>query len=42
MSGAFPKKVFGWSDKKSDMPYTEFQLGGESIAGGMEMTPMVS
>lgn len=41
----FYKKVFGWGDKKSDMgegmEYTEFQLGGESIAGGMEMNPMV-
>jgi hypothetical protein len=23
------------------MPYTEFQLGGESIASGMEINPMV-
>jgi predicted enzyme related to lactoylglutathione lyase len=44
----FYKKVFGWSDKKSEMggspdspPYTEFQLQGESIAGAMEMNPMV-
>jgi predicted enzyme related to lactoylglutathione lyase len=42
----FYEKVFGWSAKRSDMgegnpPYTEFQLGGESIAGGMEMMPMV-
>jgi len=42
----FYKAVFGWTDKKSDMgegapPYTEFQLGGVSIAGGMEMNPMV-
>jgi predicted enzyme related to lactoylglutathione lyase len=42
----FYNKVFGWTDKKSEMgegapPYTEFQLGGESIAGGMEMNPMV-
>src|SRR6266540_852792 len=37
----FYKKLFGWGDKKSEMsegqPYTEFLLGGESIAGGMEM-----
>ncbi len=42
----FYNKVFGWTDRKSEMgegapPYTEFQLGGESIAGGMEMNPMV-
>ena len=41
----FYKKVFGWGDKKSDMgegvQYTEFQVAGESIAGGMEMNPMV-
>ena len=38
----FYQRVFGWSDKTSPMgegqpPYTEFQLGGTSIAGGMEM-----
>jgi predicted enzyme related to lactoylglutathione lyase len=42
----FYRQVFGWTDKKSEMgegapPYTEFQVGGESIAGGMEMNPMV-
>jgi predicted enzyme related to lactoylglutathione lyase len=42
----FYTKVFGWAAKKSEMgegapPYTEFQLGGESIAGGMEMNAMV-
>ena len=42
----FYKKVFGWSEKKSPIgegqgEYTEFQLGGESIGGGMEMNPMV-
>ena len=42
----FYRKVFGWTDKTSEMgegapPYTEFQVGGESIAGGMEMNPMV-
>src|SRR5205814_9326851 len=37
--------LFGWTVKKSDMgdqpPYTEFQLEGESVAGGWEMNPMV-
>jgi len=42
----FYQKVFGWTHKKSEMgpdapPYTEFHLGGESIAGGQEMQPMV-
>jgi predicted enzyme related to lactoylglutathione lyase len=42
----FYKKVFGWGDKKSAMgegqgEYTEFLVNGESIAGGMEMNPMV-
>ena len=42
----FYKKLFGWGEKKTpgqgDNPeYTEFQLGGKSIAGGMEMNPMV-
>lgn len=42
----FYQKVFGWSPKKSEMgegqpPYTEFQLGGESIAGAMEMNPQI-
>jgi predicted enzyme related to lactoylglutathione lyase len=42
----FYKKVFGWTDKKTEMgggapPYTEFQLEGKSITGGMEMNPMV-
>ena len=41
----FYKKLFGWGEKKSDMgegqEYTEFLSGGESIAGGMEMNPMV-
>src|SRR5215831_5924555 len=44
----FYKKVFGWGDKKSEMggqegqpEYHEFQLGGESIAGGMEMNAMI-
>ena len=42
----FYKKVFGWGTKDSPMgegqgDYTEFQLGEESISGGMEMNPMV-
>lgn len=42
----FYKKVFGWTAKTSDMgegmpPYNEFHLGEDSIAGGMEMNPMV-
>jgi len=42
----FYKKVFGWGQKDSPMgegqgDYTEFKLGDESIAGGMEMNPMV-
>jgi uncharacterized protein len=43
----FYQQVFGWGVKKSPMSdedgmdYTEFQLGGESIAGGMEMNSMV-
>jgi predicted enzyme related to lactoylglutathione lyase len=43
---AFYQKVFGWTSKTSDMgegqpPYTEFKVDGESIAGAMEMNPMV-
>ena len=41
----FYQKVFGWTTKTSEMGpdahYTEFQLGGESIAGGQEMQAMV-
>jgi len=42
----FYQTVFGWGHKTNDMgegapAYTEFQLNGESIAGGMEMNPMV-
>src|SRR5256714_2702374 len=42
----FYQKVFGWTPKANDMgpdqpPYTEFQLGGESVAGGQEMQAMV-
>ena len=43
---AFYGSVFGWGEKRypmGDMPgeYHEFQLGGETIAGGMEMAPPV-
>ncbi len=42
----FYEKVFGWTHKTTGMgegapPYTEFQISGQSIAGGMEMNPMV-
>jgi predicted enzyme related to lactoylglutathione lyase len=40
----FYKAVFGWTAKDTEgagQPYTEFQLEGTSIAGGMEMNPMV-
>ena len=42
----FYEQVFGWTAKRSEMgegapPYTEFQLEGQSVAGGMEMMPMV-
>ncbi len=42
----FYTKLFGWGEKKTpgsgDNPdYTEFQLSGKSIAGAMEMNPMV-
>jgi predicted enzyme related to lactoylglutathione lyase len=40
----FYKQVFGWDPKAvgtPDQPYTEFQLGGKSIAGATEMNPMV-
>jgi len=42
----FYTKLFGWGTKKSPMgegqgEYTEFQVNGESVAGGMEMNPMV-
>src|SRR3989441_9464878 len=41
----FYQKVFGWSPKAQSMgpdqpAYTEFQLGGESIAGAQEMQAM--
>lgn len=40
---SFYQKVFGWGVKSSPMgegqpSYTEWQLGGESIGGGMEMS----
>ena len=42
----FYKKIFGWGEKQSPMgegqgDYTEFKLNDESIAGAMEMNPMV-
>jgi len=42
----FYTSVFGWKTKVSPMgegqgDYTEFQVDGQSIAGGMEMNPMV-
>ena len=43
----FYASVFGWTAKKSTAigpdspPYTEFQVGGESVAGGMEMVAAV-
>jgi uncharacterized protein len=42
----FYERVFGWSHRSQPMgegmpPYIEFQLGGTSVAGGMEMNPMV-
>ena len=42
----FYAAAFGWASKKSPMgegqpPYTEFLVGDESIAGGMEMNPMI-
>ena len=43
---SFYKKLFGWGEKKTpgageNPEYTEFQLHGDSVAGGMEMNPMV-
>jgi len=43
----FYKKLFGWGEKKTPASaenpteYTEFQLDGKSVAGAMEMNPMV-
>lgn len=43
---AFYAAIFGWGSRENPMgegqpPYFEFLLGGDSIAGGMEMNPMV-
>jgi uncharacterized protein len=43
---AFYRAVFGWDARMSPMgeglpPYTEFLLGQDSVAGGMEMNSMV-
>jgi predicted enzyme related to lactoylglutathione lyase len=42
----FYTQVFGWQTKRSEMgegepPYTEFQIGGRSVAGAWEMNAMV-
>jgi uncharacterized protein len=41
----FYAAVFGWDARAREMPegppYFMFQLGGEDVAGGMEMSPMV-
>jgi predicted enzyme related to lactoylglutathione lyase len=41
----FYQAVFGWGQRASDMPdgtqYIEFMQGADSVAGGMEMSPMV-
>jgi predicted enzyme related to lactoylglutathione lyase len=41
----FYAAVFGWDATEREMPggppYVMFQLGGEDVAGGMEMSPMV-
>lgn len=40
----FYQQVFGWTTRTSDMdgqPYNEFQLGEKSVAGAVEMNPMV-
>jgi uncharacterized protein len=40
----FYQKVFGWTPKTTDggsQPYTEFQVDGQSVVGGLEMNPMV-
>ena len=41
---SFYQQVFGWSAKANDIgegnpPYTEFQVDGQSVGGGMEMGP---
>ena len=43
---AFYARVFGWGEKRSPMgegqgDYIEFLAGGQSVAGAMEMNPMV-
>jgi hypothetical protein len=43
---AFYKAAFGWATRLAfagagQTPYTEFWLGDDRIAGGMEMNPMV-
>lgn len=44
-SKPFYREVFGWDEHVSDMgegmQYTEFKVGGESVAGAMEMASMV-
>jgi predicted enzyme related to lactoylglutathione lyase len=43
-SKAFYSAVFGWdgvTHEGGPMPYTEFQLAGQSIAGMMQMPPMI-
>lgn len=45
-AGPFYTSVFGWTLKRNDMgegapPYIEFQVDGESVAGGMEMNQMI-
>ena len=40
----FYREVFGWTAKSTGndaMPYTEFQVEGESVGAAMEMNPMV-
>jgi hypothetical protein len=48
LEGAVPfyRKVFGWTPETRPMgeglpPYTEFQLGGKTVAGGKEMNAIV-
>ncbi len=42
-SAAFYRSVFGWEPvtHEGPMPYTEFKVGDQSIAGMMQMPPMV-
>jgi uncharacterized protein len=42
----FYEQVFGWTHKTTELPgdappYTEFQIGGQSVAGAMEMNPQI-